>query len=313
MRGDLPNPPAAATANPNGTATEETRWPQAPGYYRFRLGSFRVTVLSDGSVERDLPSLMSDPELVRACFHAGHQRLPVQLSVNCFLIETGSHRMLVDTGAGELFGPGVAGQLLTNLHAAGHAPDDIDTVLLTHIHGDHSGGLSIGGQPAFRNAEVYVDAADPAFWLNGVAEASAPKSRRTSFEQSRRTVGPYEAAGRLRTFHAPADLFPGVRAISLRGHTPGQSGFLIESQDQRLLLWGDVVHAAEVQFQHPKVTIQYDVDENAAAITRERLLAEVADSGVLIGGAHLSFPGLGYVSRSASGYAWTPRPWSAQP
>lgn len=304
---------AGALAATAASAQAAPTWSQAPGYYRMQLGDFRVTVLSDGSVDRDLPAIMSDPDMVRARYMAQHQELPARLSINCYLIDTGEHRILVDTGAGELFGKGVAGQLVANLRSAGYAPQDIDIILLTHIHGDHSGGLSIGGQRLFPAATVYVDAADPALWLSKAAEAAAPHTRRATFEQSRKTVGPYVIAGRLKTFTAPATLLPGVRAIPLRGHTPGQSGYVIESQGQRLLLWGDVIHSAEVQFRDPAVTIHYDVDPKAAATTREAILAETATSGILVGGAHISFPGLGHVVRETEGYSWVPLPWSSQP
>jgi glyoxylase-like metal-dependent hydrolase (beta-lactamase superfamily II) len=304
---------AAALASLSASAHGQTDWLQAPGYYRMKLGDFRVTVVSDGSVDRDLPSIMSDPNLVRGRYNAQHQDLPAHLSINCFLIDTGERRILIDTGAGELFGPGVAGQLVANLRSAGYAPEDIDTILLTHIHGDHSGGMSVGGQRVFPRATVYVDAADPALWLSKVAEARAPLARRPTFEQSQKTVGPYVVANRLRTFDAPATLFPGVRAIPLRGHTPGQSGYVIESKGQRLLLWGDVIHSTEVQFERPSVTIQYDVDPKLAAATRVAILAETSKSGILVGGAHISFPGLGHVVHHATGFAWVSRAWSSQP
>lgn len=304
---------ATAFAATAASAQDAPAWSQAPGYYRMQLGDFRVTVLSDGAIDRDLPTIMSDPDTVRARYKAQHQALPARLSINCYLIDTGEHRILVDTGAGELFGKGVAGQLVANLRSAGYAPEDIDTVLLTHIHGDHSGGLSIGGQRMFPAATVYVDAADPALWLSKAEAAVAPAARRATFEQSQKTVGPYVVAGRLKTFTAPATLFPGVRAIPLRGHTPGQSGYMIESQGHRLLLWGDVIHSAEVQFRDPAVTIQYDVDPKAAAETREAILADTATNGILVGGAHISFPGLGRVVRETKGYAWVPLPWSSHP
>ncbi|MBB3941468.1 glyoxylase-like metal-dependent hydrolase (beta-lactamase superfamily II) [Novosphingobium fluoreni] len=304
---------AAVLAATAASAQDAPAWPQAPGYYRMQLGDFRVTVLSDGAVDRDLPAIMSDPDTVRARYQAQHQALPARLSINCYLIDTGEHRILVDTGAGELFGNGVAGHLVANLRSAGYAPEDIDTVLLTHIHGDHSGGLSIAGQRLFPNATAYVDAADPALWLSKAQEAAAPVARRATFGQSQKTVGPYVVAGRLKTFTAPATLFPGVRAIPLRGHTPGQSGYVIESQGQRLLLSGDVIHSAEVQFRDPAVTIHYDVDPKAAAATREAILAETAANGILVGGAHIAFPGLGHVTRETKGYSWVPLPWSSQP
>jgi len=113
---------------------------QAPGFYRFRLGDFLITVLSDGTAPRDLAEIMSKPDAVRSSFEALHEMLPVELSINCFLIDNGVEKILVDTGAGELFGS-KSGHLVTNLRAAGYRPEEIDAILLTHIHGDHSGWL----------------------------------------------------------------------------------------------------------------------------------------------------------------------------
>ena len=135
---------------------------QAPGFYRLRLGDFRITVLSDGTAPRDLPKIMSKPEEVREAFAASHEALPTDLSINCFLVETNAKKILVDTGAGELFGA-TSGKLVDNLLDAGYRPEDIDAILLTHIHGDHSGGLSVGGRMVFPNAAVYVDKDDPGY------------------------------------------------------------------------------------------------------------------------------------------------------
>lgn len=308
---------ASASSTPRSTGTQAPApagWAaqQAPGFYRMRLGDFRITVLSDGTAPRDLPKIMSKPDEVRSAFAAAHQALPVELSINCYLIDTGSKRILVDTGAGELFGA-TSGRLVANLHAAGYRPEDIDAILLTHIHGDHSGGLSIGGRPVFPNALVYVDQRDPAHWLSADEEAKAPANRRTTFTQSHQTVDPYVKAGKLKTFNGATELFPGIRSIPEYGHTPGLTGYMIESQGQRLLLWGDIIHAAEVQFQDPTVTIEYDVDAAQAVASRQRVLADAAAQGYLVGGAHLSFPGLGHVRKDQAHYAWVPAPYQATP
>jgi glyoxylase-like metal-dependent hydrolase (beta-lactamase superfamily II) len=285
---------------------------QAPGFYRFRLGDFRITVLSDGTAPRDLPKIMSKPDAVRAAFAASHQTLPVELSINAYLIDTGDKRILVDTGAGELFGA-TSGYLVANLRAAGYAPEDIDAILLTHIHGDHSGGLSIGGKRVFPNAVVYVDQRDPAHWLSAAEEAKVPANRRGTFEQSHQTVDPYVRAGKLKIFDGATELFPGIHSVPEYGHTPGLTGYMIQSQGQRLLLWGDIIHAAEVQFADPTVTIEYDVDPAQATASRERVLKDAAQSGYLVGGAHLSFPGIGHVRSDNGRYAWVPAPYQAKP
>jgi glyoxylase-like metal-dependent hydrolase (beta-lactamase superfamily II) len=280
---------------------------QARGFYRFHLGDFRITVLSDGTASRDLSEIMSKPDAVRSAFEASHEALPVELSINCFLIDTGAQKILVDAGAGELFGS-TSGHLVANLRAAGYQPENIDAILLTHIHGDHSGGLSVGGRRVFPNAFVYVDQHDPAYWLSASAEAKAPAKRRITFAQSHQTVDPYTQAGRLRTFDGATELLQSVRSVPEYGHTPGHSGYMLESRGQRILLWGDVVHAAEVQFQDPTITIEYDVDPEQAIASRQRALDEAAQQGYLVGGAHLSFPGIGHVRAERGNYAWVPVP-----
>lgn len=285
---------------------------QAPGFYRMMLGDDEITVLSDGTAPRNVDEIMSKPEEIRKAFAHAHQALPIELSINAFLINTGTKLILVDTGAGALFGPHSGGRLVANLRAAGYRPDQIDAVLLTHIHGDHSGGLSIDGRRVFPNALVYVDKRDPDFWLGAAAEAAAPAEMKT-VQQSHATVDPYVAAGKLRPFDGATDLFPGIRAMPAYGHTPGHTAYMVESKGQRLLLWGDTIHVAEVQFADPDITIDYDVDRTAAIASRKRMLADAAAQGYLIGGAHISFPGLGHVRADAKGYSWIPRPYSVGP
>jgi glyoxylase-like metal-dependent hydrolase (beta-lactamase superfamily II) len=285
---------------------------QAPGFYRLRLGDFRITVLSDGTASRDLPGIMSRPDTVRAAFAASHEPLPTQISINCFLVDTGERTILVDTGAGTLFG-GASGRLVANLRAAGYGPDDIDVILLTHIHGDHSGGLTVAGKRIFPNSLVYVDRRDVDYWLSETERENAAPNRRLTFEQSRQIVGPYEQAGQLRTFDGAAELFPGVHSVPQYGHTPGHTAYMLKSGGQALLLWGDTVHAAEVQFADPSITIDYDVDPAAAIEARRRVLSAAAQAGYLVGGAHLSFPGLGHVRAQQDGYQWAAAPYRSSP
>jgi glyoxylase-like metal-dependent hydrolase (beta-lactamase superfamily II) len=294
---------AAPQLSPSPGRTEQHR----PGSYRLQLGSFRVTALSDGTASRDLAQIMSKPDAVRAAFKAAGKALPVELSINCFLVDSGTQKVLVDTGAGELFGS-ASGQLVTNIRASGYAPEDVSAILLTHIHGDHSGGLSIGGRRVFPNALVYVDERDTDFWLNDEVERNALSSRKTTFLQSHQTVDPYVRAGKVRTFEGVMELFPGVHSVPEHGHTPGHTGYMIESRGQRLLLWGDVIHATEVQFKDPTITIEYDVDPKQAVKARRNALTTAAQQGYLVGGAHLPFPGLGHVRVAQNHYAWSPLP-----
>lgn len=282
---------------------------QAPGYYRMMLGADEITVLSDGTAPREVDKIMSKPEEIRQTLAKDHQALPIDLSINAFLINTGLKLILVDTGAGELFGA-TSGKLVANMRAAGYQPEQVDAILLTHIHADHSGGLSIGGKRVFPNALVYVDKHDPDFWLNAAEEAKNP-AKKTTFAQSHATVDPYVKAGKLRPFDGATELFPGIHSVPAHGHTPGHTAYMVESKGQKLLLWGDTIHLAEVQFADPDVSIEYDVDRAAAIASRKAFLAEAASQGYMVGGAHISFPGLGHVRADAVGYSWIPRPYSA--
>jgi glyoxylase-like metal-dependent hydrolase (beta-lactamase superfamily II) len=163
---------------------------QAPGFYRGKLGQFEITALSDGVAPRDLEDILSEPALVHANMANAHEKEPVPISINAFLINTGSHLVLVDTGAGELFGA-TSGRIVANIKAAGYTPEQIDSILLTHIHGDHSGGLTVKGERVFPNATVYVSKLDVDYWLSDEQKMKAPENKRQSFDQSQLTVTPY--------------------------------------------------------------------------------------------------------------------------
>jgi glyoxylase-like metal-dependent hydrolase (beta-lactamase superfamily II) len=293
---------------------QSTGWAdkQAPGFYRLRLGDFKITVLSDGTASRDLSKIMSKPDAVHEDFRTSHEELPTDISINCFLLDTGATKVLIDTGAGALFGES-SGHLVSNMRAAGYRPEDIDAILLTHIHGDHSGGLTVAGQRVFPNALVYVDQRDVAYWLSGAEKTKAAPNRRKTFEQSHQTVDPYIQAGKLRPFDGATELFPGIQSVPQYGHTPGHTAYMLKSDGKSLLLWGDIVHATEVQFPDPSITIEYDVDARQAIASRRHTLATAAEAGHLVGGAHLSFPGLGHVRRQQGTYTWVPAPYRSSP
>jgi glyoxylase-like metal-dependent hydrolase (beta-lactamase superfamily II) len=310
---------AVVAATLTGSARSEAPQPmpgwsdqQAPGFYRFRVGDFRMTVLSDGTASRDLSDIMSEPDAVRRAFKGSHEALPTEISINCFLVDTGTMRILIDTGAGALFGP-TSGRIVPNMRAAGYDAKDIDAILLTHIHGDHSGGLTVEGQRIFPNALVYVDKRDVDYWLGDVEIAAAAPNRKKTFEQSHQSVDPYVQAGKLRPFDGTTELFSGIFSVPHYGHTPGHSAYMLRSKGQTMLLWGDVVHSAEVQFANPSITIEYDVDPEQAIASRKLALSAAEQAGHLVGGAHLSFPGLGHVRVEQGNYTWVPSPYSASP
>jgi glyoxylase-like metal-dependent hydrolase (beta-lactamase superfamily II) len=280
---------------------------QAPGFYRLMLGSFEITALNDGTADFPMDKLLlnAKPGEVEAAFKNAFLRLPAETSVNGFLINTSTKLILVDTGAGALYGP-TLGHMLDNLRAAGYRPEEVDTIIITHLHGDHVGGLSKDGKMVFPNATLYVDQKDVSYWLNESNEAGAPESQQGNFKIARQAMGLYLAANRMKPFTGDTVIFPGIKAVEAPGHSPGHAMVQVESDGQKLLLWGDLIHAAAVQFADPGVAIQWDSDPKQAVATRGQVLADAAKNGYWIAGAHLSFPAFGHVRAEGKGYVYVP-------
>ena len=279
----------------------------APGYYRMMLGEFEITALSDGTVSLPVNKLLSNttPAKVDAALAQSALRSPLETSVNGYLINTGEKLILVDTGAASLFGP-TLGKLVANLKASGYQPEQVDEIYITHMHPDHVGGLMAGDKPAFANATVRADRRDADFWLSQANLDKAPADSKGFFQGAMASLNPYVKAGKFKPFEGSSNLATGVRAIESPGHTPGHSVYQVESGGQKLMLWGDLMHVAAVQFDHPEVTIAFDTDAKTAARQRQQAYADAAKAGYLIAGSHLSFPGIGHVRRQGKAYAFTP-------
>jgi glyoxylase-like metal-dependent hydrolase (beta-lactamase superfamily II) len=221
------------------------------------------------------------------------------------VIDTKDKQILVDTGTGQLFGPGLGGKLQMSLKAAGYAPDEIDTILLTHIHSYHSGGLVENGQLIFPNATVYVGKPDVDLWLDPMNAARLNLDRRY-FDEAVKTVKPYLDAGKLKSFSGETAILPGITAYPTPGHTPGHSFYLVESGGESIEFCGDIVHFASLQFANPEIAVVYDVDANAAAKQRVKQFARIEKSRHLVATAHLPFPGVGHIRAADQGYTWVP-------
>lgn len=300
----------------SGTALAEAPMvkTQAPGYYRTMVGDFEVTAISDGTVMLPAIKLLTNtkPEAVAKALKAGFLKEQVETSVNTYLINTGSKLVLIDTGAAGLAGH-TLGNFMRNLRAAGYKPEQIDEVYITHMHGDHVGGLMDKTVLAFPNATLRIDKADTDYWLSEANLKAAPEGAKGFFQGAMASVNPYVAAGKLKTFEGNTELVPGVRAISTYGHTPGHTIYAVESKGEKLMLLGDLMHVAAVQFDNPSVTIQFDSNNKLAAAARKKVFAEAAKEGYMVGVAHISFPGLGRLRSGpgGKGYTWVPLNYSS--
>lgn len=275
--------------------------PARPTFYRFALGGFEVTTLLDGYLHLDDPHLIfganQEPATVGALAEANF--LPAARFENGFapvLVNTGRERVLFDTGNLPARRP-TAANLLTAMQAAGHRPEDVDVVVLTHFHGDHIGGLLDDGSPRFPNAR-YVTNAKEYNWWTGDAPTGTPA------EDAARVVHSHVVplAERMTFLGDGDEVVPGITAMAAYGHSPGHTAYHLESEGRRLLLWGDTANHFVLSVQRPEWHVRFDMDKDAAIATRKRIFDMVATERLPVAGYHMPFPALGCVERTADGY-----------
>jgi glyoxylase-like metal-dependent hydrolase (beta-lactamase superfamily II) len=281
---------------------------QIPGVYHRKIGDIVVTAISDGYLDGTL-DVMRNVDLDKARQILTEAFRPARrTSVNTFLIHSRGRTAIVDTGSGNYLQP-TAGFVQRNLAGAGIDPKSIDTVLLTHMHPDHSAGLTdmSNGQLLFPNAELVVHENEPAYWFDdGEMSKADERARQLYFLAGREQVEPYRK--RMRLFRE-GEVFPGVTAVPSLGHTPGHTAYLIASGSDQLMIWGDTVHVPEVQTAFPEAGMAFDTDLAAAASSRKRMFDRVSADGILIAGMHLHFPAFSRLARRGDAYALYPEAW----
>lgn len=285
---------------------------QAPGWFRMALGDFEVTALSDGTAALPVEKLLTNTTAakVEAALTKAYLKSPVETSFNAYLINTGAKLVLIDTGAGNLFGP-TLGKLVTNLKASGYKPEQIDEIYITHMHTDHVGSLVANGKLVFPNATLRAAKAEGDQFLSQESLDKAPEAAKENMKSVQGMINPYATAGKYKPFEGKTELVPGVSAVPTVGHTHGHTIYVVESKGQKLVLWGDLMHVAAVQFPDPSVTIQFDTDSKKAAAERKKAFAEAAKQGYFVGVAHLPFPGIGQLRADGKGYRWVPVNYTA--
>ena len=281
---------------------------QIPGVYHRKIGDIIVTTISDGYLDGNLEVMRNvDVEKARQILQDAF-RPARRTSVNTFLIHSKGRIAIIDTGSGNYLQP-TAGHVQRNLAAAGIDPKSIDTVLLTHMHPDHSAGLTdmSNGERLFPNAELMMHENELAHWFDDAAMSKVDeRSRQLYFGAGREQVEPYKDRTRL---FKQGEVFPGVTAVPSLGHTPGHTAYLVASGKDQLMIWGDTVHVPEVQTAFPEAGMAFDTDLAAAAASRKRMFDRVSADGILIAGMHLHFPAYSRLARRGDAYALYPEAW----
>jgi glyoxylase-like metal-dependent hydrolase (beta-lactamase superfamily II) len=281
---------------------------QIPGVYRRRIGDIVVTAISDGYLDGAY-EFMRDitPQDAERILKEAFRPAPPRISINCFVIHSAGRVALVETGSGNSMGP-TLGKMPQNLVAAGIDTKSIDTILLTHMHPDHSNGLTNeSGVAKFPHVELVVAERDVAHWFDDAAMARATERQQMRFFRwAREQIAPYQKQRR----DAKGEVFPGVTAEPIPGHTPGHTAYRIASKGEQLLIWGDIVHIPDIQTRRPDVYMEPDVDGAAAIAMRKRVFDMVATDRLLAAGMHMHFPGfLNLNRRAGGGYELVPEIW----
>jgi len=265
--------------------------------HKLSIGDIRLIFFSDGgsalSAEDVAKTFNPLPDEALQAFNRLPQ--PYQMSSTPIYVQTGDQRVLIDVGSGEGQLP-ENGHLFAGLEAEGIALESIDTVILTHLHMDHFGGLCRADESlTFPNAQIYVARAEWTHWLES---GKAPAHRVDLLKQ---VFGLYE--GRVHFYESGDVLAPGITALGLPGHTPGHHGMLIESKGKRALHMVDALHVV-IQMDYPDLSPTYDVDPILSAQTRRMIFSRIASEHLLSFSYHLPFPGLGYIVRKGDAFAW---------
>jgi glyoxylase-like metal-dependent hydrolase (beta-lactamase superfamily II) len=295
-----PQPPAGAPMS------------QAPGVYRFKVGSFLVTMVHDGYSRRPVEGLVRNAPVEEVKAVLAESFLPTTYYDGVYtvpFIQAGRHLLAFDCGTGGQMSP-TSGQMAANMRVAGIKPEDVTHVVQTHFHGDHINGLTTADNVAvFPNAEIVVPEVEWAWWTGAGNETRSPEGQRGNFANTTRRFAPY--AGRIRHLAAGAEVVPGVRAQAAYGHTPGHTLFHVADGSQQLLVLADTTHRPELFVRRPDYYSLFEFDAAMAAQTRKQVLDQVATDRVQVVGYHFPFPATGFIGRDGSGLRYVPASWSA--
>ncbi|MCL1932893.1 MAG: MBL fold metallo-hydrolase [Candidatus Azobacteroides sp.] len=268
--------------------------------FSMKVGAGQLYLLSEGQ-RNGSPEILigANPEIIKQ--YAPDNAFPS--ATNAFLWQVDGENFLFDTGYGK--------ELFNNLQSLEVKPEDIDAIFITHAHGDHIGGLLRNDQAAFPKAAIYMSQSEYDYWTNDEIINQLPENNRGGFILAKKVVAAYKDHLHLfepNAINPPYDkeLCHGIKAIAAYGHTPGHTVFLLESGNDKLLIWGDLTHAMAIQMPHPEIAVTYDTNPDSAIQSRSAVLKFVSDSVITIAGMHIAYPGIGAIEKSDPGYRFIP-------
>ena len=300
------------TATPSTSASAPTTGPrQAPGFYRYKVGDIEVTAINDGFARRPVEGFIRNAELPQVQAALQEAFLPTDslpLTFNTLVLNQGGRLTLIDTGNGDMGAP-TSGRWMENFRAAGFDPAQVNTVVISHFHGDHINGLRLkDGTAVFPNAEVMVPSAEWAFWMDDSRMNQAPEGMKGAFQNVRRVFGPI--AKDVKRYGMDKEIVPGLTSIAAPGHTPGHTAYLLSSGSGRLMIMSDVTNHPALFVRNPDWSAIFDMDADQARATRRRMLDMAASERAQVAFYHAPFPATGHIAKEGSGYRLVPVQWS---
>lgn len=267
--------------------------------FKYTVGECTVYLLSEGQNNGNKSILLkATDEMLQKSIPNG----VFPNATNAFLVQSPVENILIDAGFGH--------KIDAELKTIGISAVDIHKVFLTHMHGDHIGGLLINDKPRFEKAILYIPQPEYDYWMSDEAMNRLPQSKHAGFVMARKVIEIYKdrillfSPGTFDNFGKP--LTSEIHAIGAYGHTPGHTMYLIESAHQQMLIWGDLTHAMAVQMPYPQVAVTYDVNPELAIQSRMETLKYIVQHKITIAGMHIAYPAMGNIEQDSTGYRFIP-------
>jgi glyoxylase-like metal-dependent hydrolase (beta-lactamase superfamily II) len=283
--------------------------PVQVGWRKHKLGDMEIIALNDGVMRRPLAAeFVRNAPLTEVQALLAAQQLPtnyIDVPFTAFMVVAGNRRILIDTGFADN-GSATTGRLMANLQGAGFKADDIDTVVLSHYHGDHINGVrNKAGQLMFPKAKIMVPTVEHAFWMDDARMASAPEAMKGAFANVRRVLGGL-SADQLVQFEPGKQIMPGITSVAAFGHTPGHTLFRIESKGEKFAYVADLTNIPQLFARNPDWAVQFDMNADAARDSRRKMFDMIVSENMIAGGFHFPFPAFGKVEKLGNGFDFKP-------